>query len=248
MRYNLSVQPTITTRLIDINRQFYQTFALQFTATRQRLQPGVRCLMERLPLSADLLDLGCGSGELARSLARRGQLGSYLGLDFSTAILDEARKAQPQSQAFSSRFLQADLTAEGWDAPLQGYQPDFILAFAVLHHLPGQALRQKVLSKVRGLLKQDSLFIFSVWQFLNSPRLKARLQPWEAAGLTSAQVEPGDYLLDWRQGGRGLRYAHHFSTEELTALAAQSGFEVVETFLSDGEGGKLGLYQTWRPH
>jgi hypothetical protein len=43
-----------------------------------------------------------------------------------------------------------------------------------------------------------------------------------------------------------LRYAHHFSAEELGQLAAKTGFSVEESFLSDGENGRLGLYQTWR--
>jgi hypothetical protein len=59
-------------------------------------------------------------------------------------------------------------------------------------------------------------------------------------------MDPGDYLLDWRQGGRGLRYVHHFSPPELTSLAQMTGFKVVESFSSDGEGGNLGLYQVWQ--
>ncbi len=60
-------------------------------------------------------------------------------------------------------------------------------------------------------------------------------------------MDPGDYLLDWRRGGEGLRYVHHFSPEELAELAAETGFRVLETFWSDGEGGNLGLYQVWEP-
>ena len=40
---------------------------------------------------------------------------------------------------------------------------------------------------------------------------------------------------------------HHFSEAELAALAEGAGFEVVETFLSDGAEGNLGLYQVWKP-
>jgi len=58
-------------------------------------------------------------------------------------------------------------------------------------------------------------------------------------------VDFGDYLLDWRSGGRGLRYVHHFDEAELNALAAASRFRVQETFYADGEGGRLGLYQVW---
>ncbi len=86
----------------------------------------------------------------------------------------------------------------------------------------------------------------SEWQFLSSERLRRRLQPWEEAGLSSDRVDPGDYLLDWRSHGYGLRYVHHFSEDELAALAAECGFEVLETFLADGREGNLSIYQVWR--
>jgi tRNA (uracil-5-)-methyltransferase TRM9 len=115
----------------------------------------------------------------------------------------------------------------------------------VLHHLPGRALRANLLSGLRASLQPGGRLIHSEWQFLNSPRLRSRLQPWESIGLTADQVDAGDYLLDWRSGGSGLRYVHHFSEAELADLAQESGFRVLETFYSDGEGGRLGLYQIW---
>jgi hypothetical protein len=103
------------------------------------------------------------------------------------------------------------------------------------------------LKKIRSLLQPDSRFIHSEWQFLNNPRLRLRIQPWEMVSLSQQEVDPGDYLLDWRQGGRGLRYVHHFSESELAELADECGFSIAETFYSDGEGGNLGLYQVWQP-
>jgi hypothetical protein len=91
----------------------------------------------------------------------------------------------------------------------------------------------------------EGKFMLSNWQFLSSEKLKSRVQGWETAGLSPTQVDEADYLLDWRAGGSGLRYVHHFSEAELRTLAAASGFRVVETFYSDGKNHKLGLYQTW---
>jgi hypothetical protein len=91
------------------------------------------------------------------------------------------------------------------------------------------------------------VFIHSEWQFLGSERLRARIQPWSEAGLEAPDVDLGDFLLDWRQGGYGLRYVHHFTLNELEELAEETGFMIQETFRSDGEGGNLGLYQVWRP-
>ncbi|MBK5109528.1 MAG: hypothetical protein JJE12_15445, partial [Anaerolineales bacterium] len=47
-------------RLIDLNRTFYQTFAQEFSATRQRLQPGVMRVIELISPQDSILDLGCG--------------------------------------------------------------------------------------------------------------------------------------------------------------------------------------------
>jgi len=236
------VNPTTLSRLLDLNRHFYQSFALPFSATRQRLQPGVLHLVEQTRQASSLLDLGCGNGELARQLNHQGYKGLYTGLDFSPILLDEAAA----SQAGNFRFHQADLSSHDWDAHLAGIRYDAILAFAVLHHLPGMDLRLQVLQKVRSLLVPGGHFIHSEWQFLSSPRLTNRIQPWETLGLSLRDVDPGDYLLDWRHGGKGLRYVHHFSEDELSDLAGLAGFEVLEFFRSDGENHRLGLYQVWR--
>lgn len=233
-------------RLIEINRTFYTQFGDSFSATRRRTQPGVGRALGMLQGTDSILDLGCGNGELARELANRGHHGPYLGVDFSLPLL---RDAELQPPGFSARFMQADLTklsairdqlmvAGGWSV---------ITAFAVFHHIPSTALRLEILRVVNQLLKKDGLFIQSNWQFLNSEKLKARIQPWEAVNIAASDVDPGDYLLDWRSGGKGLRYVHHFEERELGELARASRFQVINAFYSDGDRGNLGLYQVWTP-
>jgi SAM-dependent methyltransferase len=233
-------------RLIEINREFYTRFGESFSATRHRIQPGVRKVLEKLKGDESILDLGCGNGELARELLKRGHRGPYLGMDFSVPLL---RDAELQPGGFSARFMEVDLTKlsvfrhqlsvkGGWSV---------ITAFAVLHHIPSSDLRVEILRVVNELLRKDGKFIHSNWQFLHSEKLKARIQPWARVKLPQADVDQGDYLLDWRSGGEGLRYVHHFEESELEELASASNFRVVDTFYSDGEGGKLGLYQVWKP-
>jgi SAM-dependent methyltransferase len=229
-------------RLVELNRQFYADFGKNFSATRQRIQPGVRKIISGLAGDERILDLGCGNGELARTLAQTGFHGTYLGLDFSLPLLTDAG-TQPQS--FPVAFREADLAANDWDSTLLPAHYSLITAFAVLHHLPGLDLRRKLLQKVHGLLAPGGKFIHSNWQFLNSEKLKGRIQPWSAANLSAAEVDAGDYLLDWRSGGAGLRYAHHFSVQELESLAGETGYRVEGLFLSDGAGENLGLYQFW---
>ncbi len=236
------MRPEIAQQLVDLNSRFYQSFADSFSETRQRLQPGVARMLAEIPVTASILDLGCGNGELAHELRRRRHSGDYLGLDFSAGLLSAARADAPEF----ARFKQADLSATDWGQGFGEKQYDFILAFAVLHHIPSKELRLQILEKARALLVPGGIFLHSNWQPLNSERLKARIQPWEAIGLSEADVDTGDYLLDWRRDGQGLRYVHQYGEEELAELAQEADFTVVETFYSDGEGGRLGLYGVWK--
>lgn len=241
------MQAQVTQQLIDLNHSFYQQFGEQFSATRQRLQPGVRRVLETIPLDAAILDLGCGNGELVRSLWDSDFHGSYMGIDFSPVMIEKACSLAPELPGI--RFHLADISQPGWIEMLATEnapdQFEFILAFAVLHHLPSEQLRVRLAREIHHLLQPGGFFLLSVWQFMNSDRLRARIQPWQAVGLDDSMVESSDYLLDWRSGGSGLRYVHHFSLDELHTLACSAGFEISQTFVSDGEGGKLGLYQKW---
>jgi 2-polyprenyl-3-methyl-5-hydroxy-6-metoxy-1,4-benzoquinol methylase len=189
----------------------------------------------------------------------------YTGIDSSPGLIEIAssQAAQPAEPGASkpargprARFILADLAAPSWtdilftELAAAHLKPSFdvILCLAVLHHLPGQSLRLQTLQKARHLQEgiPDAWLCLSAWQFLNSPRWQRRIQPWHSAGIEASQVEEGDYLLDWRHGGTGLRYVHLFQPDELAELAIQSGYRVQETFLADGENERLGLYQVWR--
>ena len=232
-------------RLIEINHEFYTRFGAPFSATRHRIQPGVRRVLDSLKGDESILDLGCGNGELAGELESRGHRGPYLGVDFSVPLL---REAESQGRGFSARFMEVDLTQlsalSGKLSVPGGWS--LITAFAVLHHIPSDEMRLEFVRAVRELLSKEGRLILSNWQFLNSEKLKSRIQDWSKAGLSSEAVDPGDHLLDWRSGGEGLRYVHHFSANELSALAEAAGYTIRETFYSDGEGGNLGLYQVWQ--
>ena len=230
-----------TARLLAINREFYNRFADSFSATRQRLQPGVKKLLGSIRDDDSVLDLGCGNGHFLRELSRRGYKQPLLGVDFSLPLLQNAEPIpgvvfrEVDLTQLSMHSEQLSMTG-GWSV---------ITMFAALHHVPSNEIRLAILGTVRKLLKPDGKFILSNWQFLNSEKLKARIQPWDRVGLSDSDVDEGDYLLDWRSGGEGLRYAHHFSVEELLGLAEQVGMSVSASYLSDGNEGNLSLYQIW---
>jgi tRNA (uracil-5-)-methyltransferase TRM9 len=249
---------TIVHALLDINRRFYQDYAEPFAATRRRIQDGVRQSVQNLP-DGNYLDLGCGSGALAGYWTRPRPDGShrqglYMGVDFSAGLLAEARHELPAQlpTGLGIAFHQSDLMAKDWHTGIVETPFDGLLAFAVLHHLPGHDHRADFLCQARTLVKPGAEFILSVWQIQNSPKLMARQQPWAETGLRDDQVEAGDVLLDWRQSAKGspqsagLRYVHMFTETDLVALAEQTSWKVLSSTYHDGHTGNLGLYQVWR--
>jgi tRNA (uracil-5-)-methyltransferase TRM9 len=236
---------SIARQLLEINRGFYERFGGQFSATRQRLQPGVRKILETIQGDVSVLDLGCGNGNFLRELVRRGHTAPLLGVDFSLPLLRDAREASN----LGVEFREVDLTKLSVISDqllITGYW-SLITAFATLHHIPSTEMRLDILRTVRKLMQDNGKFVLSNWQFLNSAKLRSRIQAWDRVGINESDLDEGDYLLDWRSGGEGLRYAHQFSAEELSGLVNQVGMRVVDSFLSDGDGGNLGLYQVWSP-
>ena len=230
--------------LLAINRKFYDRFGEQFSATRQRLQPGVKKILASIQDDVSVLDLGCGNGHFLRELSRCGHKAPLLGVDFSLPLLRDAEATPGVS------FREIDLTKlpTFGDQLLTVNGPWFVVTmFATLHHIPSTEMRLDILRTVRKLMNKNGKFVLSNWQFLNSAKLRSRIQSWDKVEINENDLDEGDYLLDWRSGGEGLRYAHHFSVEELLGLAEQAEMCVTDSFLSDGDGGIFGLYQVWEP-
>lgn len=261
------MEDSVIQKLLVINKEFYQTFASDFSETRLRPQPGMKKILRGLPSQAKVLDLGCGNGELPIWLAGNGHTGIYLGVDMSSDLLEIARNRlndhidtnlQDNKNGVpilrdNFHFLRADISEQSWDDSVRKVLEigtrdvffDYVFAFATFHHLPAKKLHIRILQKIHSLLKGNGHLFLSNWQFLNSERLRQRIQPWETINLDQDDVEPGDYLLDWRRGGYGVRYVHHFSEDELFGLASITNFKVARSFYSDGKEGNLGLYQEW---
>jgi hypothetical protein len=176
-------------------------------------------------------------------LENLGHRGIYRGIDASRPLIDLARR---RVDADWAEFAIADLALPGWLSAAGEASFDWVLAFAVLHHLPDASLRLQVASELRACLAAEGTVAVSVWDFAGRQRFQRRLVAWDEIRLSPADVEPGDALLDWRHGSRGLRYVHQFAGEELAELAQAAGLTVAEQFHADGEGGRLGLYQLWR--
>jgi SAM-dependent methyltransferase len=89
-----------------------------------------RLLLRRLPRGCrTALDVGCGTGRLARRLARRGI--EVDAIDRSAEIIRAARAARPVG-AGGVRYLLADVTR----VALPAGRYDYISCLASIHHMP----------------------------------------------------------------------------------------------------------------
>lgn len=100
-----------------------------------------------------VVDAGCGSGTKSLHLVKRGY--SVLGLDFSAAILDEARSMATRSNLGSKLELrQADLTR----IDLESKSVDSIVCWGVLMHIPAI---EAAVAELARILKPGGTLIVS---------------------------------------------------------------------------------------
>ncbi len=239
-----------TERLLALNREFYANFARPFAGSRPVSDPALVSILPHVPQRASVLDVGCGNGRLALLLDRERPGATYLGVDAVPELVKLAHAQADQLTTISAEFHVADITQPGWNESLSGALPstlfrtgfDCVVALAVLHHIPGFDLRAQVLRDIASLLKPDGCLILSTWQFLDNKRMRRKIVDWAEVSIAEDTLEPGDYLLDWKREGRGLRYCHLVDEAEVQHLADESGLRVRETFRAGGREGNLSLF------
>jgi SAM-dependent methyltransferase len=245
------MKEAVAQQLRELNRRFYDEFAGSFADSRAATEPGVERILAHVKAGDRFLDLGCGNGRVALQLPRGCH---YVGVDFSAEILALAKAHVTASQAEvptlqASHFVAADLMNDPWPELVAEISPryDWILLRAVLHHVPGFEHRCEIVAQAASLLAPEGRLALANWQFTAIPRLRKRFLPWETIGLHKEDVEPGDYLLDWKRDGYGLRYVHLIDEAETRRLAEAAALHIEEMFRADGHSNDLTLYAIMAP-
>ncbi len=158
-------------------------------------------LLPHLAPGQSLLDVGCGPGTITLDLARRVAPGEVVGIDASSAVIDEARAAAAAARpaADNLEFLVGDVYALAW--PDDTF--DVVHAHQVLQHLsdPVAALceMRRVLRPGGTLAVRDSDYGGFVWW-----PAEPLLERWNAlyhavTARNAAEADAGRHLLSWVQ-------------------------------------------------
>lgn len=198
--------------IID-ERGFNQGFALthaQRLRLRRRADRIVAAMSGVAPAQSRVLELGCGTGELAAELAR-GSGARVTGVDISPKFIEVA---QAQHRQPLLDFQVADVIGMGPVSPEERYH--YIVGNGILHHLYYNL--DHVLERLQQWLHPGGRLVFWEPNILNpyiyvifsytAPRRWARLEPDEMAfsakfiasklshaGYQRIAVTPRDYLL-----------------------------------------------------
>ena len=149
-----------------------------------------------------ICDLGCGQGDVARELARRGAI--VVGVDISSKMLEFARRSEETNPAGIEYVLDdAHTLARFDDASFNGVVCNFALM-----DIPDLAA---TLRAVRRIIRPNGWFVFSI----THPCFQTPVSRWIITGEGAIAREVGEYFAEgyWRSdnagGVRGKVGAYH---------------------------------------
>ena len=226
---NKSMKQKAATGLITQNKETYNAFAKEFSASRDKFWEELSFLAEHAVPDDHVLDIGCGNGRLAPLILERHA--TYTGVDNSAGLITEAKRLNPHIT-----FMEGDALA----LPFADDMFDIAYSFAVLHHIPSQELREQFVKEAARVLHPGGTLIVSVWdlwsrKFIDKLILHAFLG---IIGVSSLDV--GDIMLTF--GKKKLpRYLHAFTMKELERLLTKNGFAVTGIDIVEMQSGQRNI-------
>ncbi|MEM8857411.1 MAG: class I SAM-dependent methyltransferase [Chloroflexota bacterium] len=235
---------SVADQLLDLNQTFYDQFSAPWDRSRSVQMHGFTAALPDFPAGKlTVLDVGCGNGRFSAFMSENQRLASYLGIDFSIGLLEQAKESFGKLPE-PVQFQQVDLRKSGFLNNCGNF--DLITIHAVLHHIPQQHKRLAIVQELANHLNDGGMLMTSTWQFLDSERQRRKIVDWSIIGLSAEDVEEGDYLLTWKRGGVGYRYCCLVDEAQTAELAAKSGLQIVRQYREDGRERNLSLYTLMR--
>lgn len=204
-------------------KESFNTIAEEFSHTREHPWPEFGIFKHCIPDHVSILDVGCGNGRFLQYLLDQKKIVDYTGLDFSKKLIGIARKRFPLGEFVEQSMTDFDLEKRF----------DRIVAIASFHHVPTKRLRAKTLEHIRKHLKDDGLFIISVWNLWRWRYLLPLLKGFLSSLLTLFFKDPRDVLVPFGQN-KVPRFYHAFFRSELKHALIKAGFLIEDEIKSTG--------------
>jgi len=228
----------------------YSTHAKEFSDTRQSPWAGWNRLVSNTVVASKkdikVLDLGCGNGRFLKFLMNTDlDIAKYIGVDNSRELLDIAENSI-DNQRINADFMSLDLEDKNWDQKLSevtNMSFDLIVVFGVMHHLHKFDIRKKILTSSYYLLNENGILCITYWQFVKMDRFKDKLK--KADSVDKDKFSENDYILPFGDNN-AVRFCHYVNETELEELEADTGFKVIDQYLSDGKEGNQNLYKLYQ--
>ncbi len=205
--------------LIQKTKDDYNRIAVKFSNTRTNLSNDIVYLRKFVQPQNKILDFGCGNGRLSGLFTDKSI--QYTGVDFSSNLIKIAQKQYPKG-----RFI----LINNFKLPFPDNYFDAVYCLSVLHHIPSQPYRLKLLEEFKRILKSRGKLVLTVWNLINEPSVKWQIIKnaiIKIFGLTKLDFK--DFFRSFGDGKQTVRrYLHYFTRAELAKLFIQTGFNTIE--------------------
>jgi SAM-dependent methyltransferase len=225
-------------RRTDLVRRFYERApfpgypprdSLSTFRARAAHNPFVRLLDRAIPGNARIVDLGCGTGQMALYLARGDRV--VIGADMTRASLALAAAAARRFSLRRVQFVETDLRAAG----LQPGTFDVVFSSGVLHHTPDP---RAAFASMTSLARPGGIIVVGLYNAVARIPLRIRRV---VARAVNFRFVPGDPVLRDRQSDPARRTAwlrdqylhpeeHRHTIREVQRWFANEGIAYLRTY------------------
>ncbi|MBN1781198.1 class I SAM-dependent methyltransferase [bacterium] len=182
-------------------RAHFEQEAPVYDGTILKLIPGYRqmisAVVDALPFGPQdefsLVDLGCGTGSLTRAILSRFPEARVTALDFSAAMIGEARENLKNERI---RFVHRDFSKWTWDQPY-----DAVVSSLALHHLITDEDKKHFYAQCFRHLKPGGMFCNADIVLANTDMLqKAFMGKWKSFMMQSVDADEieGQWMVKYR--------------------------------------------------
>jgi len=217
--------------LLEKTRKNYNLIAEDFSSKRAKPWEETKFLFDNYLIPGEkILDLGCGNGRYY--LFVKDKRVDYFGVDSSERLIEIAREKYPKG-----KFQVGDAL----NLPFPGNFFDKVYSIAVLHHIPSEKLRLKVLSDIKRVLKPGGLLILTTWKFHQFKEYYLILKYTLLKLIGKSKLDWGDIFEPW--GKKIKRYYRCFSKKELKNLVKKSDFKIKQIgVIKNIKGNRRNIY------